>query len=102
MLCFFLDGDKKGDDLKDKKVKKKKKRKLEETGKKKLNVLFLTSENAISRIIYSLFRGKQNIFSTIFSTKFVVKYPTKILKIGWQIQKLCPKTFLNREFSIEN
>ena len=46
------------------------------------NVLFLTSDNEFSGIIYSLFRGKQNIFLIIFSTKFVVKCATKILKIG--------------------
>ena len=45
-------------------------------------MLFLTLENEISVIVYSLFRGRQNIFLTIFSTKFVVKYPTKVLKIG--------------------
>ena len=41
------------------------------------NVLFLTSDNEFSGIIYSLFRGRQNIFLTIFSTKFVVKCATK-------------------------
>ena len=45
------------------------------------NVLFLTSENRISGIIYSLIRGIHNVFLTIFSTKFVVKYTSKILKI---------------------
>ena len=45
-------------------------------------VLFLMSDNEISEIIYSLFRGGQNIFLTIFITKFVVKCATKILKIG--------------------
>ena len=64
------------------------------------NVPFWTFENEISRIIYSLFRGRQNIF-IIYITKFVVKCATKILKIGWQIKMLCPKIFLNREFSIE-
>ena len=43
---------------------------------------FLTSSNEFSGIIYSLFRERQNIFLTIFSTKFVVKCATKILKIG--------------------
>ena len=42
------------------------------------------------------------MFLTLFSTKFVVKCATTILKIGCQIQKLYPKTFLNREFAIEN
>ena len=46
-----------------------------------INVLFLTSENTISRIIYSLFRERQTIFIIIFRTKFVVKCATKILKI---------------------
>ena len=46
------------------------------------NVLFLTSENEISRIIYSLFRDRQIVFIIIFSTKFVVKCATNILKIG--------------------
>ena len=41
------------------------------------NVLFLTSDNEFSGIIYSLFRGKQNIFLTRFSTKFIVKCATK-------------------------
>ena len=45
-------------------------------------VLLLTSENDISRIIYSLFKGRQNIFLTLSSTKFVLKCATKILKIG--------------------
>ena len=67
----------------------------------KQNVLFLTSENETSGIICSLFRARQTISFAIFSTKFVVKCATKILKIGWQIQKLVPKIFLNREFSIE-
>ena len=43
-----------------------------------ISVLFLTSENEISGIIYSLFRGRQNIFKIIFGTKFVVKCATKI------------------------
>ena len=46
------------------------------------DVLFLTIDNEFSRIIYSLFGGKQNIFLTMFSTKFIVKYAAKILKIG--------------------
>ena len=46
------------------------------------NVLFLTSNNEFSGIIYSLFRGRQNIFLTIFSTKFVVKCAITNLKIG--------------------
>ena len=46
------------------------------------NVMFLTSDNEFSGIIYGLFRGRQNIFLTIFSTKFVVKCATKILKIS--------------------
>ena len=75
---------------------------MESTSKKKAtNVLFLTSDNEFLGIIYSLFRGTQNIFLTIFSTKFVVKCATKILKFSWQKQRLCPKIFLNREFSIE-
>ena len=45
-------------------------------------LLFLTSENEISWIIYSLFSGRQNIFLTIFSAKFAVKCATKKLKIG--------------------
>ena len=63
-----------------------------------INVLFLTSENEISGIIYSLFRGRQNIFLTIFSIKLDVKCATKILKISLQIQKLCPQVFLNTFF----
>ena len=47
-----------------------------------LMCVFLMSENEFSGIIYSLFRGGQNIFLTIFSIKFVVKCATKIFKIG--------------------
>ena len=65
-------------------------------------MLYLSSGNEFSGIIYSLFRGRQNIFLTIFSTKFVVKCAIKILKIGCQKQKPCPKIFLNRKFSILN
>ena len=65
------------------------------------NVLFLTSDNEFSGIIYSLFKGRQNIFQTIFSNKFVIQCATRSWKIGWQKQKLCPQIFLNREFSIE-
>ena len=43
-----------------------------------VNVLFLTSVNEFSGIIYSLFTGMQSIFLTIFSTKFVLKCATKI------------------------
>ena len=46
------------------------------------NVLFLSSENAILGIIYSLLRSRQNIFLSLFSTKFVIKCATKILKIS--------------------
>ena len=46
------------------------------------NVLFLTSDNEFLGIICSLFRGRQNIFLTIFGIKFVVKCATKILEIG--------------------
>ena len=35
-------------------------------------LLFFTSKNEILEIFYSLFRGRQNIFLTIFSTKFVI------------------------------
>ena len=52
------------------------------SAKKSVYVLFFTSENEIPGIIYSLFRGRQNISLTILSTKFVVKCETKILKIG--------------------
>ena len=64
------------------------------------NVLYLTFDNEFSGIMYSLFGGRQNIFLTIFSTKFVVKCAAKILKIGWQIKILCPKLFLNRDFAL--
>ena len=46
------------------------------------NVLFLTSENEISGIIYCLFRDKQNIFLPIVRSKIVAKCAAKILKIG--------------------
>ena len=45
-------------------------------------MLFLASDNEFSGISYSSFSGRQNIFLTIFSTKFVVKCETKIMKIG--------------------
>ena len=46
-------------------------------------VLFLTSDNEFLGIIYSFFRGRQNIFLTIVRTKFVVKFSIKIsMKIG--------------------
>ena len=45
-------------------------------------------------IIYSLFRGRQNIILTIFRTKFVLKCVAKKLKMGQQIQQSCPKIFL--------
>ena len=44
--------------------------------------VFLMSDNEFSGIIYSLLRGRQTIFLTIFNTKFIVKCATKILKIG--------------------
>ena len=56
------------------------------------NVLFLTSDNEISGIMDSLFRGRQNIF-IIFSTNFVVKCATKIVKIGCQIKSYIQKYF---------
>ena len=46
------------------------------------NVLFLTFDSEFSGIMYSLFRGRQTIFLTIFSTKFVVKCAAKSLIIG--------------------
>ena len=64
-------------------------------------MLFSTSANTNPQIIYSLFRGKQHIYLSIVRSKYVVKCISKILKIGWQIQKLCPKIILNRVFSIE-
>ena len=42
------------------------------------NVLILTSDNEFWARIYSLFRGRQNIFLTLFNTKFVVKCAKKI------------------------
>ena len=50
--------------------------------KRKTNVLFWTSDNEFLGIIYSLFRGRQNIFLRVFNTKFVVKCAMKILKIA--------------------
>ena len=41
-------------------------------------MLIFTSEIEILEIIYSLFRGSQNIFLTIFCTKFVIKCVTKM------------------------
>ena len=62
-------------------------------------MLFLTFVNEFSGVMYSLFGGKQNIFLTIFSTEFVVKCAAKILKIGKQINILCPRLILNRDFA---
>ena len=42
-----------------------------------LHITFLTSNNEFSGIIYSLFRGRQNIFLTIISTKFVINVQQK-------------------------
>ena len=46
------------------------------------NVLFLTVDNEFSGIMYSLFGGRQNIFLTIFSNKFVIKCSAVVLKSG--------------------
>ena len=46
------------------------------------------------------FGEKQNIFSTIFGTKFVVICAAKILQIGKQIKILCTKLILNRDFAL--
>ena len=62
-------------------------------------MLFSTSANTNPQIIYSLFRGKQHIYLSIVRSKYVVKCISKILKIGRQIQKLCPKIILNKVFS---
>ena len=43
----------------------------------KTNVLFLTADNEFSWVMYSLFGGRQNIFLTVFSTKFFVKCAAK-------------------------
>ena len=51
----------------------------------------LTFENGFSGIIYTLFRERQNIFSTIASFEIVVKCATNILKIGQKIKILCAK-----------
>ena len=63
------------------------------------NGLFLTSE--FSGIIYSLFRGWQNVFLTIFSTKFVITCATKVLKNQLTKTKVMSKNIFNKEFSIE-
>ena len=63
-------------------------------------MLFLTFGNEFSGIMYSLYGGRQNIFLTIFGTKFVVKCAAKNLKIGQQIKILCPKIILNRDFAL--
>ena len=44
----------------------------------------LTFEDEFSGIIHSFFRGKKNMFLTVLSTKFIIKYPAKILKI-WHV-----------------
>ena len=65
-----------------------------------INVYILAPEHEFLEIIYAFFGGRQNIFSTIFSTKFFVICAAKILKIGWQIKSLCPKLILNRDFAL--
>ena len=64
------------------------------------NVYILARKNEFPEIIYAFFGGRQNIFSTIFGTKFVVICAAKILKIGKQIKNLCPKLILNRDFAL--
>ena len=64
------------------------------------NVLFLNFDNEFFGIMYSLFGGRQNIFLTIFITKFVVKCAANILKIGEQMKILCPKLILNSDFAL--
>ena len=63
------------------------------------NVFIFALENEFSEIICIKFEKKQNIFSTIFGTKFVVICAAKILQIGQQIKILCPKLILNRDFA---
>ena len=64
------------------------------------HVIKLISENAFSNIIYSLLTEKQITYILpIFSPKFVVKCAAKILKIGLQINILCKKIIVNREFA---
>ena len=48
------------------------------------NVLFLSFENEFSGIMYSLFGGRQTIFLSIFSTKFIVKSSAECYSV------LCP------------
>ena len=45
-------------------------------------MIILTLENEFSEIIYILCRGRQNIYSTILGSKFVVTCAANILKIG--------------------
>ena len=42
----------------------------------------LAPENDFPEIIYAFFGGRQNFFSTIFGTKFVVTCVANILEIG--------------------
>ena len=58
----------------------------------------LAPENEFPEIIYAFFEGRQNIFSTIFGTKFVIICAAKILKICQQIKILCLKLILIRDF----
>ena len=46
------------------------------------NMYVLAPENEFPEIIYVFFGERQNIFSTIFGTKFVVICAAKSLKIG--------------------
>ena len=64
----------------------------------KSNVLFLPSDNVFSRISSFSFDCMQIIFFVEFGAYFVLKCATKILKIGPQLKKFCPKAILNREF----
>ena len=47
-----------------------------------IKVYILAPENEFPEIMYAFFGGRQNMFSTIFGTKFVVICAAKFLKIG--------------------
>ena len=53
----------------------------------------LASQNKFPEIIYAFFGGRQNIFSTVFGTKFVVICAAKIAKID---NRLTNKDFISK------
>ena len=64
------------------------------------NVLFLTFDNEFSGIMYSLFGGRQTMFLTMFSNKFVVKCVAKKFKNRLTNKDFMPKINFEYGFCI--